>query len=102
MLTGIGSYQRDGQRITVNDNKGEPARWVAAPQRVFYPPAAGLKSMNFKAACVFTGIMEVSLSRYQLMTTVNFYEEKCQYHLEFLEREKPVDLPSAAWPPPSL
>lgn len=58
--------------------------------------------MNFKAACVFIVIMEVSLSQYRLMTTVTFYEEKIPYHLEFLEREEPVDLSSAAWQPPSL
>jgi len=75
---------------------------VAAPERVFYLPAVGLKSMNFKAACVFMFIMEVSLSQYQLMKIVTFYEEKCQYRLELLEREKPVDLSSAARQPPSL
>lgn len=102
MLTGIGCHQRDGRRIAVNGNNGEPACWVAAPRRVFYLPAAGLKFMNFKAASVFIVFIEVSLSQYQLMTTGTFYEEKFQYHLEFLEREKPVDLSSAAQQTPSL
>lgn len=55
--------------------------------------------MNLKAACVFIVIMEVSISQQQLMATAAFEDEKCQHHLEFPEREKPVDLSSAAWQP---